>query len=82
MTSWWEEQPDSSDEAVIARWLELQPLSRVLYAKARAGKERYKRALSEDITLTHIGTGVELEAEVHTDTPGATAVPSSDWVAP
>ncbi|WP_143261505.1 HNH endonuclease [Allokutzneria sp. NRRL B-24872] len=51
-TCWWEEQPDSSDDAVIARWAELSPLSRVLYAKARAGKERYKYALSNNATLT------------------------------
>ncbi|SEP53369.1 hypothetical protein [Amycolatopsis saalfeldensis] len=63
MTDWWEEQPDSSDEAVLARWSELQPLSRVLYAKARAEKERHKRALSEDAILIGIGPQIELEAE-------------------
>lgn len=47
-TNWWTEQPDSSDEAVAARWHELRPLSRVLYAKARAEKERHKHALPED----------------------------------
>jgi hypothetical protein len=46
LVDWWEEQPDSSDEAVIARWSELRPLSRVLYGKVRAAKERHKYALS------------------------------------
>lgn len=38
--AWWQEQPASANEAVLNHWHELPSLSRVLYAKLRAAKER------------------------------------------
>ncbi|MBW4722143.1 HNH endonuclease [Saccharothrix obliqua] len=58
MVDYWKEQPDAWDEVVLAQWRQLRPLSRVLYAKVRAAKERHKRTLLKDTTgPTAPGTG-------------------------